>query len=89
LAYVPAGKRAEQAVVANPEKSDRAIAEEIGVSHTTVQKARKATGNNVPVAKRVGKDGKARKMPIPSFSQDDVDEEDGATSDNGNRVQPL
>ena len=45
--------------------------------------------NRCSSAKRVGKDGKARKMPIPSFSQDDVDAEDGVTSDNGNRVQPL
>jgi hypothetical protein len=33
------------------------------VSHTTVQKARRSTGNTLPVAKRTGKDGKKRKMP--------------------------
>jgi hypothetical protein len=65
--YVPAGKRAEEAVAANPEKSDRAIAAAIGVSHTTVQKARKATGNKLPVdEKRTGKDGKQRKLPEPT-----------------------
>ncbi|MGE9010479.1 hypothetical protein ACO2JO_17975, partial [Leptospira interrogans] len=45
-------KRAPDAVAANPVKSDRRIAEEIGVSHTTVQNARKATGNRLPVEKR-------------------------------------
>jgi len=44
-----------------PAKSDRAIAAEIGVDHKTVAKARKATGENSPVEKRTGKDGKARK----------------------------
>lgn len=42
VAYVPAGKRAAAAVAANPEKSDRAIAAELGVSPTTVGKARKS-----------------------------------------------
>src|SRR5262249_22179767 len=50
-------------VAANPAKSDRAIASEIGVDHKTVAKARKSTGEASPVAKRVGKDGKARKLP--------------------------
>jgi hypothetical protein len=63
VAYVPAGERAAAAVAANPEKSDRAIAEEIGTSHTTVQNARKATGNLLPVEKRTGRDGKKRKQP--------------------------
>lgn len=62
--YVPAGERAAEAVAANPAKSDRAIAEEIGVSHPTVAKARKAaTGKSLPVDKRTGRDGKARKLP--------------------------
>jgi hypothetical protein len=51
---------AKRAVAAHPEKSNRAIAKETGVSHTTVQKAR-ATGNKLPVEKRVGRDGKARR----------------------------
>jgi hypothetical protein len=66
--YVPAKQRAAEAVAANPQKSDRAIAEEIGVSHPTVAKARKeATGNDLPVDKpRVGKDGKTRRLPEKS-----------------------
>ena len=35
-AYVPAGARAAQAVAENPEKSDRAIAAELGVGSNTV-----------------------------------------------------
>lgn len=61
--YLPAGKRAEEAIAASPEKSDRAIAEEIGVDHKTVSKARKRTGDQSPVAKRTGRDGKKRKAP--------------------------
>jgi hypothetical protein len=61
--YVPARERAAAAVAANPEKSDRAIAADIGVSHPTVAKARKTTGNNLPVDGRVGMDGKVRKLP--------------------------
>jgi len=61
--YVPAGKRAEAAVAREPHKSDRAIAAELGVSQPTVSRARRATDTNVSVAKRVGRDGKARKPP--------------------------
>ena len=51
-------------VAANPEKSDRAIAKEIGVSHPTVGKARKElTGNGLPVDTRIGLDGKVRRLP--------------------------
>lgn len=65
MKYVPASEIAQAAVAANPQKSDRALAEEVGVSHTTVQKARRATGNNLPVVEtRTGKDGKARKLPV-------------------------
>ena len=45
----------------NPEKSDRAIAAEIGVSDKTVGKARKRTADQSAVAKRTGRDGKKRK----------------------------
>ena len=66
--YVPAGARAAEAVAANPRKSDRAIAEETGVSDWTVRHARKKSGarDHAP-EKRTGKDGKsypaARKLP--------------------------
>jgi hypothetical protein len=59
--YVPAGKLAEKAIMENPEKSDRAIAAEIGVSHTSVSNARKSVGKDLPPEKRTGKDGKQYK----------------------------
>jgi hypothetical protein len=61
VAYVPAGQRAADAVAANPEKTDRAIAAEIGVDHKTVGAARKLVGEHSPPEKRVGKDGKRYK----------------------------
>jgi hypothetical protein len=59
--YLPAGQRAVEAVKANPEKSNRAIAGELGVSKDTVRRAR--TGASAPVDKRVGLDGKTRRLP--------------------------
>jgi len=53
-------------IKATPEKSDRAIADEMKVDKNVVSRMRKkaeATGAVAPVAKRVGKDGKARKQP--------------------------
>jgi hypothetical protein len=62
--YVPVSERAKQAIQAHPEKSDRAIAKDIGVSHEAVSKARRElTVNGLTVEKRVGLDGKARRMP--------------------------
>jgi hypothetical protein len=42
--------------------SNRPIAEKIGVTHTTVNRARGRLEQNGPVEKRVGRDGKTRKM---------------------------
>jgi transposase len=60
--YVPAGTRAAAAVAKNPTKSDRAIAEEIGVSHGTVSRARAFVSHETD-DKRTGRDGRTRKMP--------------------------
>jgi hypothetical protein len=60
--YLPAGARAAKAIAKSPEKSDRAIATEIGVSAPTVGKARKATVKDFTVG-RIGKDGKRRRLP--------------------------
>jgi hypothetical protein len=78
--YVPAGQRAKDAVKRNPNKSDRAIADELGVGHQTVARARKkSTGPDGPVQKRTGKDGKARKQPTrpPAPVSDPVKEVNG------------
>ena len=62
--YIPAGQRASEAVKAHPEKSDGALATEIGVNPETVRRARKSsTPANAEVEKRVGRDGKTRRMP--------------------------
>jgi hypothetical protein len=67
---MPKSVRAAEAVAANPEKSDRAIAAEIGVDHKTVSKARKATGDHSPV-ERVGLDGKVRRLPQLATDEDE------------------
>jgi DNA-binding transcriptional MocR family regulator len=59
VAYTPKSIRAAEAVKADPQKSDRAIADEIGVGRTTVQKARAQVAIEGPPDKRIGQDGKA------------------------------
>jgi len=64
----PAIEKAATALARSPEKSDRAIAKELGVDHKTVAKARReaeSTGEVSPVEKRVGADGKERKTKTP------------------------
>jgi hypothetical protein len=56
--YVPPRERASAAVTADPEKSDRDHARDLGVSRTTVRRARKAGGSHGPPGKRQGRDGK-------------------------------
>jgi DNA-binding transcriptional MocR family regulator len=65
VVYVPKAQRAADAIKANPEKSDRAIAKEIGASPTTVGKAREqlSTTGQLEDRPRTGLDGKTRKMP--------------------------
>jgi hypothetical protein len=60
--YIPKTMRAREAIEANPEKSDRAIATELGVRPMTVGRAR-ATVPDVTVDERTGLDGKVRKVP--------------------------
>jgi hypothetical protein len=59
--YIPARVYAERAIAAHPEKSNRAIAEETGISHETIRQVREATDNNLAV--RIGLDGKVRRVP--------------------------
>jgi hypothetical protein len=54
--HVSASKRAEEAVTAEPNKSDGRIAEEIGVGKDTVRRACKSTGASARVEKLVGMD---------------------------------
>ena len=72
-AYVTPGERAEAAVKANPEKSDRAIAADLGVGSNTVRRARqKTTAPDGAVEKRTGRDGKKRKAPKRHDKADEV-----------------
>jgi hypothetical protein len=77
-AYVPKAVRAAEAVAANPEKSDRAIAADTGISQPTISKARHqlATDNNLSVDEpRIGLDGKTRKRPVRAVA--DPEQEEG------------
>jgi hypothetical protein len=57
--YVPPGDLAARELAANPEKSDRGIAKELGVSHQTVKRERAKLGvTDVTPEKRIGRDGK-------------------------------
>jgi hypothetical protein len=65
-------ERAAEAVAANPGKSDRAIAAEIGCDHKTVAKARRARGES-PVdspVERVGRDGRRRMLPAKASADE-------------------
>jgi hypothetical protein len=57
----PAIKKAADALARNPRKSNRAIAEEIGVDKNTVRKARRTGGDDSPppVDAVIGRDGKS------------------------------
>ena len=57
VSYVPAGMRAAKAIAANPEKSNRALATETGISEATIRRARPAASCDAPET-RVGQDGK-------------------------------
>jgi hypothetical protein len=66
VGYSPVKVIAARAVAANPEKSDRALAEETGVPHATISRARKRSTvsfETVDLPKRIGRDGNARRMP--------------------------
>lgn len=82
LTKATALERAAEAVAAHPEKSNRAIAAEIGVGHQTVRRARAAAKAAAPggtvdgtvdeTVGRVGRDGRRRKA--PAKPDDDRDE---------------
>jgi hypothetical protein len=55
--------RAADAIKANPEKSNRMIAEETGLGLATVRRARIATDPDGSVDSRIGLDGKVRRLP--------------------------
>jgi hypothetical protein len=74
VSYIPKALRAAEAIAANPEKSDRAIAADIGVSPMTVNRAR-ATVPDVTVEERIGLDGKTRRMPEHRVNENEAGNE--------------
>lgn len=70
-------QRAAEAIASNPRMSDRAIADEIGVSRETVRKERNSTDNQLSVEGelRIGLDGKERRMPVRQIADDDDGED--------------
>lgn len=73
--YVPKKQRATDAVAANPQRSNRAIAADIGVSDDTVARARNELGAAHATPEREGRDGKVYRLPIRSEPDDSEDEE--------------
>lgn len=61
--YEPASVAVARAIKNNPAKSNRAIAEIAGVTHTTVNQIRAAGGNHFPPEKVEGRDGKSYSSP--------------------------
>jgi hypothetical protein len=60
---IPKSVLAARAIEKAPNRSNRVIAEEIGIDEKTVRKARKATADQSGVQKRKGKDGRERAVP--------------------------
>ncbi len=57
-------ERAAEAIADHPEKSNRALAEQAGISEATVRRARDATASETQLDEpRIGLDGKRRKLP--------------------------
>jgi hypothetical protein len=81
--YVPAGFRAAEGIVENPEMSDRAIAEKFGVSDRTINRSRKSTATNdaVEPPPRIGRDGKKRRLPRKSKFNNNMPTEEEAEED--------
>jgi hypothetical protein len=76
--YVPAKLRAKEAIRANPQKSDRAIAADIGTSDMTVGRARKELGATDVAPEREGRDGKVYRLPVRQELDDEPSDEDHA-----------
>lgn len=58
VAYMPAGELAAKAVAENPSISSRALAAQLGVNRSTIDRTRERGGANAPSDGVVGRDGK-------------------------------
>jgi hypothetical protein len=72
--YVPKKQRAREAIEANPQKSNRAIAAELGLSDDTVGRARREAGVAGAAPEREGRDGKIYRLPVREEPDDDDDD---------------
>jgi hypothetical protein len=63
VSYVPKAIRAAEAIRAHPEKSNRMIAEETGLSEPTIRRARQTASDDAVEEIRIGLDGKTRRVP--------------------------
>jgi hypothetical protein len=72
--YVPKAVRAREAIEANPEKSNRAIAADTGIGLETVREARnELTGSGqLDDGPRTGLDGKTRRRPVRKAKNDEL-----------------
>jgi hypothetical protein len=71
--YVPKKQRAADAIKANPQKSDRAIAADLGINQSTVSRARSESGDASASPEREGRDGKIYHLPARNDDEDDPD----------------
>jgi hypothetical protein len=83
--YVSASAIA-RALAKDPSKSNRSIAEEIGVSRMTVQRQRERGGTNVPPEKTQGKDGKMYPAKVTRKAAPHEADQAGYTAKGGARV---
>jgi hypothetical protein len=67
------GQRIAEAIVVGDQRSSRAIAKELGVSHTAVDDVRNSTGKRLPVGPRTGLDGRTRRLPRRQEAEFDED----------------
>jgi hypothetical protein len=92
--YLPAGKKAAKGIAANPELSDRAIAEKLGIGNKTVSRVRKQAGVSGDTGeKRQGRDGKLYpagdpQSPDDSFLEDGDEEDDPSFLDDDANYVP-
>lgn len=74
--YVPKKQRAAEAIAANPQKSNRAIAIDEGIAEATVRRAREGASDDAP--EREGRDGKVYRLPVRDEEpgiEDDIEPE--------------
>jgi hypothetical protein len=77
-AYVPKAVRAAEAIAANPKKSNRQIADEIGADEKEVRRQRAKLGADISAPESVtGKDGKQYPAKRARSGSDDPEDDDG------------